>query len=230
MRVRILVEGPSEQCLLQQWGRRAFPKHEVIAHPHQGKGEIPRDPTKPPDPKRRGLLDQLPATLKAYAKEAETAVLVLVDADDENCVALKKRLLAMAARVKPIPKRLVFRIAVEETEAFYLGDLAGLKKAFPDADMKKAKSYRPDSNCGTAELFGEIVGDDGRNKVEWAKAMGDTLTTRPQGSRSPSFKALLGAFEKLTAEPNGDIALPRKPRPKKHWKSRHSATRKAAEG
>ncbi|MBL8724631.1 MAG: DUF4276 family protein [Planctomycetes bacterium] len=226
MRIRVLVEGRSEQRLLELWGPRAFPKHELIVHPHQGKGEIPGDPAAKPDGRHRGLLDQLPATLRAFAGEPDTAVLVLVDADNEDCRTLKKRLLTMVARVRPKPERLMFRIAVEETEAFYLGDLRGLKKAYPQANMRKARSYRPDSICGTAELFGLVVQDDGLNKVAWAEAMGAVLTIRPEGSRSPSFRALHQALVVLTTE---RVPAPTKAAPKKrakHWKSRYSSLRK----
>lgn len=226
MRIRVLVEGKSEQLLIEQWCIRAFPKHEVIVHPHQGKGEIP-NLTKKPDYRRRGLLDQLPATLRALAKEQETAVLVLVDSDDEECTDLKNRLLTLATQIRPKPTRLMFRIAVEETEAFYLGDLKAIRKAYPDADMKKAKRYTPDSVCGTAELFGEIINDDGLNKVAWAEAMGNTLTTRPEGSRSPSFRALHAAFVTLASSPSRPTTAQRPKKAGKHWKSRFSAQRKA---
>ncbi|MCU0863425.1 MAG: DUF4276 family protein [Planctomycetes bacterium] len=229
MRIHVLVEGKSEEILISKWGPRALPNHQVVPHAHQGKGDIPANPASKPDPRKRGLLDLLPATLRAYAKADDVAVLVLVDADKENCVDLKQRLLKLAERVHPRPSRLLFRIAVEETEAFYLGDVAGLKAAYPQADIRKAKKYRPDSVCNTAELFGEIVQDGGLNKVAWAEAMADTLTTKKQGSRSPSFRALLGAFEKLVADPDTPIP-PQKPRKPKHWKSRHSSTRKRMGG
>lgn len=35
----------------------------------------------------------------------------------------------------------LFRIAVEETEAFYLGDQPAIRKAFPKAKLRRMKSY-----------------------------------------------------------------------------------------
>ena len=229
MKIHVLVEGKSEQILNDRWGQRAFPKHEVVSHAHQGKGRIPTDPMGPPESKRRGLLDLLPATLRAYgaASHSNAAVLVLVDADDDGCVSLKKELVDMAAKIRPLPKRLLFRIAVEETEAFYFGDLAGLERAFPSADMVKARAYKPDEVCRTAELFGEVVGDGGLNKVAWAATMGELLTVRPQGSRSPSFKAFHGAFLRLAAPRSKAVVTPPKRKAKKHGKSIRSAKRKA---
>ncbi len=137
------------------------------------------------------------------------AVLVLVDADEEHCIVLKDSLVTLATSLNPRPN-VVFRIAVEETEAFYLGDLRALQIAFPDADMAKARRYTPDSVCGTAEKFGEIVDDGGLNKVHWAEEMGPRITVDPGKSRSPSFKALHAGIAKLIASQPQPQPRPRK--------------------
>jgi Domain of unknown function (DUF4276) len=198
VKIHVLVEGASEREFLDRWAPRAFPGHAFKVHPHQGKGRLPQDFAEGPNPKARGLLDMLPAKLRAFGRSfaADEAVVVLVDADDENCSELRKRLGELQASISPCP-RVAFRIAVEETEAFYLGDLRALRAAFPDADMQRARSYRNDEVCGTAELLDEIVGDGGMNKVAWAKKMGDHLTTDPAKSQSPSFKAFHAALLRL---------------------------------
>lgn len=223
MRVHVLVEGKSESELIERWAPRAFKGHTFIAHPHQGKGTLPKNPTHKPDPRRHGLLDLLPATLRAYGSSpnaAGDAVLVLVDADREDCTKLKAKLVSLVQSTNPRPK-VVIRIAVEETEAFYLGDLRALRIAFPNADMRKARRYQNDSIVGTAELFGEIVADGGLNKVHWAEEMGLRLTTNPSRSTSPSFRALHRGIAKLIA---GQPTPGR--RSKKHWKARHPGLRK----
>ena len=230
MRIHFLVEGKSEQVLIEKWAPRALPGHDIVAHAHQGKGELPRDPKKPPDQRKRGLLDLLPATLQAYAEEDDCAVLVLVDADDDDVIDLQERLATMLPAISK-PERLKCTIAIEETEAFYLGDLRGLKKAYPHANIKKAKLYEPDSICGTAELFATIIGDDGMNKVAWAENMGATLTSRPEGSKSPSFRGLLVAMREVSKQGSPKPTHPQPPktadsRRAKHWKSRYSAQRK----
>jgi hypothetical protein len=67
--------------------------------------------------------------------------------------------------------------------------------------MQLARAYEPDSICGTWELFGQIVGDGGGNKVAWAEAMGPCVTTKPEKSRSPSFKGMVTAFVALVPPP-----------------------------
>jgi hypothetical protein len=160
MKLHFLVEGPSEAAFIEAWAPRLLRGHEVRVYPHEGKGHLPR-PSEVVSPRRRGLLDQLPAKLRAYGRSIDPraeGIVVLVDADNESCVQLRKRLSELLGRIDPAP-RVLFRIAIEELEAFYLGDLAALQRAYPSHSATKARAYRPDSICGTAELFDKIVGD-----------------------------------------------------------------------
>ena len=202
MIIYALVEGPSEDTLLTAWIPRLLKDHTVQVYPHQGKGKLPSNLSKKPDPRLRGLLDQLPAKLAAFEKSSSRneAVLIVVDADDDDPEELATAISDVAQKVAP-NVQVVVNIAVEETEAFYLGDLRALKSAYPDADMKTARKYVPDSICGTWELFGKIIGDDGGNKVDWAEAMGPRLTTSSAQSRSPSFKALCTTLRSLSPKP-----------------------------
>ncbi len=224
MIVHVLVEGASERVFVERWAPRAFPGHTFRTHPHGGKGSLPTA-SAVPSSRATGLLDLLPATLRSYAATkamADDGFLVLVDADEDSCVELRERLVAMADALDPRPARLVFRIAIEETEAFYLGDLKALKAAFPSADLHRARDYVPDSICDTAELFGEIVGDGGLNKVWWAEEIGPHLSTDPARSRSPSFRKLHAGIATLVKGARAPRA-----KPKKHWKSTLSAKRRA---
>ncbi len=203
MTIHILVEGPSERALLDRWLPRVLKGEAFRVHPHHGKGSLPPKLGDLPDPKRRGLLDQLPAKLRGFATSREPqnhVVVVLVDADDEEPIALARSIADAAKQVAP-KLSVAVCLAVEETEAFYLGDLKGLERAFPNAQMEKARAYEPDSVCATWELFGEIVRDGGGNKVAWADAMGTVLTTSASASRSPSFKKFLTQLRDLIAKP-----------------------------
>ncbi|HYI03062.1 DUF4276 family protein [Hyalangium sp.] len=203
MIIHALVEGPSERALFSSWMPRVLSGHTVRVYPHQGKGRLPTKLTKKPDPKHRGLLDQLPAKLAAFQASSDhndEAVLIVVDADADDWVELISEISSVAKKLAP-NLRVLVKVAVEETEAFYLGDLRALERAYPDANMKAARDYTPDSICGTWEIFGRIIGDDGGNKVAWAEAMGPRLTTNAAKSRSPSFKDLCSALSKLAPKP-----------------------------
>lgn len=202
MRLYILVEGPSEKRLLDPWLARLLPAHRCVVIQHQGKGALPSDTTAPPDPKHQGLLHQLPAKLRAFAKSLRPdadAVLVLVDADNDDCRDLKRRLVEVASACAP-NLSVIVRIAVEETEAFYLGDQAALKKAFPKAKLRRLSEYQPDSIVGTWELLRDVIGAKREDKVRWAEAMAPHLTTRPDSTSSPSLRALIAGLHRAVGE------------------------------
>lgn len=203
MRIHILVEGPSEKAFLEQWLPRFLPpQHSFKIIPHRGKGKIPTDPSKEPDPKRQGLLDQLPAKLRAYGRALRSdtdRILVLVDLDHDDCLNLKNRMLELLKYCNRPPVAL-FRIAIEETEAFYLGDKSAIRAAFPKAKLAKMDSYTQDSICGTWELFQEVIGKSTEDKPEWAKLMGAHLTTNWKANNSNSFQQFCKGMLKLAGE------------------------------
>jgi hypothetical protein len=201
------VEGPSEEAFLKGWLPRFLPSaHTFKIIPHRGKGKLSGDPSRKPDPKRQGLLDQLPAKLRAYGKALRPdtdRVVILVDLDDDACHALKKRLVTLLKFCEPRPI-VLFRIAIEEVEAFYLGDRNAIKVAFPRARLHKMKSYVQDSICGTWELFQMVIGAQSEDKVAWAESMGRYLTVNWKGPRanlSPSFQQFCTGLLRHAGEP-----------------------------
>jgi Domain of unknown function (DUF4276) len=214
MTIHVLVEGPSERAFIDRWATRLLPDQKFSVHPHQGKGSLPKAVDTAPNPKRRGLLDQLPAKLRGLAAALDQnldGVLVLLDADDDDVEELAGDIRAVAEHCAP-QLRVSVSVAVEEMEAFYLGDLRALQRAYPTADMQTARAYVPDSICGTWELFGQVVGDGGGNKVAWAEAMGPHVTTQPAQSRSLSFREMIQQIRALVRAP----AAPQKRRPYRH--------------
>jgi hypothetical protein len=212
--LHVLVEGPSERALFEGWGQRFLSSHSLRIHPHQGKGRLPGDPDARVDPRRRGLLDQLPAKLRAFGQDLDSKtdrVLVLVDADDDDCEELKDRLAALKERIHPCPE-VMFRIAVEETEAFYLGDVNAIRKAFRSVKLSAMKDYEQDApDVGTWEIFRDVIGASDEDKVEWATQIAPCLSKDPLKNKSPSFRHLCGAMRKLCGEAEQAKSAP-KPR------------------
>jgi hypothetical protein len=98
----------------------------------------------------------------------------------------------------------LFRIAIEETEAFYLGDQRAIKVAFPHARLHKMKDYVQDSVVGTWELFRDVIGDEREDKVAWAEQIAPHLTTDwkgPKANRSVSFRQFCQGLLKHVGEP-----------------------------
>lgn len=196
MRLHILVEGPSEEAFLRQWLPRFLKSdHSFKIIVHRGKGKLPVDPNQPMKPLQQGLLDQLPAKLRAYGHSLDSStdrVLVLVDQDDSDggdCRKFKARLVKLLRQIVPSPECL-FRIAVEETEAFFLGDRQALKEAFKPK-LQLLDDYEQDSICGTWELFQRVIKATSEDKPAWAEKMGRVMTTEYEGkhaNQSPSFQ------------------------------------------
>ncbi len=204
MKLHVLVEGPSEEAWLRPWLRRFLPHHTCHIIPHQGKGKLARDFSAPADEKQRGLLDQLPAKLRVYGQELSSStdrVVVLVDADAQDCVDLKKRITDCVAACEPPPIVLV-RIAVEETEAFFLGDAVAIKAAFGKLKTAKMSSYQQDSICGTWEVFRDVIGVSvgSEDKVGWAEKIAPHLSLDPKKNISPSFHVLCSGLKSLAGD------------------------------
>ena len=200
------MEGPSEEVFLKGWFPRFLPSHALTVIPHRGKGRLPGELSRAPHPRREGLLDQLPAKLRAYGRVLDPAtdrILVFLDLDEDDCGGLKQRLLQVLDACDPRPV-VLFRIAIEETEAFYLGDPQAIKKAFPQANLRKLRNYAQDSVCGTWEVFREVVGAKSEDKVRWAERMAPHLGIAWQGTGanpSPSFQQFCKGLRKLAGEP-----------------------------
>jgi len=206
VRLHVLVEGPSEEALARGWLPRFLPRHTFTVIRHRGKGRLSGDALKVPDIRREGLLDQLPAKLRAYGRELNPAtdrLVVLLDLDDDDCLDLKRRLVALLDHCDPKPV-VLFRLAIEETEAFYLGDPKALRKAFPQAKLRRLKDYQQDSICGTWELFQRVIEARSEDKVGWAERIAPHLGTEWRGknaNRSPSFQQLCRGLLRITGEP-----------------------------
>ena len=203
--LEVLLEGASDVPTLKEVLHRKFGLQEgqdFRLHVHQGKGKLPLNPLSKPDPKHRGLLDQLPAKLGGYGKSLahDGWVLVVLDADDAPCAQLLSDLNAMLASL-PVKPQVMFRLAIEETESWFIADAAALEKAYP-GQVKKAvlKNIKPDAIVGAWERLAESLKINpkevsGAMKVEWAKNIAPHLDF--DAPCSPSLAKLIQGLEKL---------------------------------
>lgn len=205
--LEILVEGTSDQptvrVILEKYFR-LVENQDFRIHPHQGRGNLSKNPHQEPDPKHRGLLDLLPAKLKAYGSlSKDRCVVVLVDADDTPCQELKAELIELHRKLKFRPSCALFRIAVEETESWFVADPDAVKKAYPKAKISDLARVKPDSIVGAWELLAKAIGRKAENcsradKTEWANKIAPHLDL--DNPKSPSLKAFLTGINKLLLE------------------------------
>jgi hypothetical protein len=160
---------------------------------------------------KNDLLKNAPARLKGYVAwlPEHWRILVLVDRDDDDCDQLKARLERMAADAGLPTKtnagqgqrfQVVNRIAIEELEAWFFGDWAAVRAAYPrvPATVPRKAGFRdPDAIAGgTWEAIERVLKkagyfSTGLRKLELARSVAGHMDI-PR-NRSRSFQAFAGA-------------------------------------
>ena len=133
--LEVLVGGVSDVPTIKEILERKFNLingQDFRIHPHSGRGSLPTDPNAKSDPKHLGLLDQLPSKLRVYAKRVpqNVVVLVVIDVDNTPCKELLRDLNLMVASLNEKP-RVLFRLAIEEIESWFISDVNALRSAYP---------------------------------------------------------------------------------------------------
>lgn len=168
---------------------------------YRGIGRIPQDVTPKTNADQRILLDQLPKLLRGYGQTFANypAVLFVVCDLDDNCMKIfRQELLAVLHACNPRPDTR-FCIAIEEGEAWLLGDIPAIRAAYPQARDAVLNGYVNDSICGTWELLADAVFPGGsralkrkrgqavgREKSVWAARISPFMDV--ENNSSPSFQ------------------------------------------
>ena len=197
-RLEILVEEPSMEAALLEVMPRILKNRAQWKPINMGsKGK---------------LLKALPARLRAYRKRIENGedlkIIVLIDRDSDNCERLKRRLETIAREAGLTTKtavngqgdfQVVTRIAIEELEAWFMGDVDALKAAF--TSMKSVNfpgNFRNPDNGGTWERLHRFLKRHGiyrksYPKIEAARKIAKHM--EPGRNRSRSFQSFLQGVE-----------------------------------
>ena len=203
MHFEILVEDASGKIALESILEKILgpngQDHTYKIISYKGIGRIPRDLRGTTDPQKRILLDRLPKLLRGYSKSLQdlpAAVVVVVDLDDKDCLVFKQEMIDILEVCNPQPTTL-FRIAIEEGEAWLLGDINAVKVAYPRAREQVLNAYEQDSICGTWEKLADAVYPGGSRKLkqlgwphtgqakcEWAGNIAHHLDVERNQSRS----------------------------------------------
>jgi hypothetical protein len=206
MHLEFLVEEASAKAALDNVVPRIVPAQVTFfVHPHDGKSD---------------LLAKLPGRLHGYRSwmPADWRVIVLIDRDQPvaNCQRVKQELedKATAAglwtRATAPPGQsfhVINRLAVEELEAWFFGDVPALVAAYPGISLhlgKQAKYRDPDAIAGgTWEALERVLQragyySGGLPKIEVAARVSEHMD--PDRNRSRSFQVFREALRNLAAE------------------------------
>ena len=165
------------------------------------------------------LLNELPKRMCAFntiLKSNENASLfIILDNDTRDTIEFKQQL-SDVARQNNITLDHVFCIAVEEIEAWLLGDVQAIKEAYPKLHnriIEKHNNYKQDSICGTWEILADMLTKNGFNgfrkanpsamevgkvKSKWAEEIGKYLHIRE--NVSPSFIYFITEIDKRSVK------------------------------
>jgi len=162
------------------------------------------------------LLSRLGERLRGYAAWLPDTwrIVVVVDRDDDNCLTLKKGLendaitAGLTTRALKVKEwQVVFRIAIEELEAWYFGDWEAVRLAYPRVGEHVARkaAYRSCDGIygGTWEAFerelrkvGYFSG--GLEKIQAARNVGRHFSNKR--CSSPSYKCFANAISAAVAQ------------------------------
>jgi hypothetical protein len=147
--VEFLVEEPSMEVALWSLVPMIRPdlKDAFAVHPFEGRGD---------------LLKKLPNRFKGYKASLapESRIVVVLDEDRGDCAALKSRVESAARAAGLVPKgpgatamqfQVLTRLAVEELEAWFFGDVPALVKSYAKVPptLASRQAYRdPDAIAG----------------------------------------------------------------------------------
>ncbi|MDR0704836.1 MAG: DUF4276 family protein [Planctomycetaceae bacterium] len=192
-------------------------KHTFNVHPYKGIGRIPKDlKENTTDANKRILLNQLPRLLQGigithnqYPKDYRAAVIIICDLDDKCLKTFRAELEAILNHCDPKPETR-FCIAIEEGEAWFLGDIPAIKSAYPKAKNTVLNAYKNDSICGTWECLANAVYKGGSialsakgwqavglEKSCWAENISPHMNV--ENNKSPSFNYLRQKLQELLA-------------------------------
>lgn len=215
MHLEVLVEDQSGKKALNI----LIPKiigddHTFKVHAYKGIGRIPKNLKTKTRTSSRILLDRLPRLLRGYGNafskypaDYSVAVVLVCDLDDKCLKTFRADLLNILHGCDPKPETR-FCIAIEESEAWFLGDITAVKAAYPAGKDAVLHAYKNDTVCGTWELLADALFPGGSQallakgwqalgaeKSSWSEKI--TPHMNLEINASPSFCYLVGKLRQL---------------------------------
>lgn len=208
MHIEFLIEDQSGKHMLEKLVPKIISDKEhtwrIIAYKGVGKGVPKNLGTSSETAMHRILLENLPRLLSGYGKAFQSygtgykaAVVVVCDLDRRDKNTFEAELSGLLSRCSCQPETR-FCLAIEEGEAWFLGDIPAIRSAYPHCKMAVLTKYKNDSICGTWETLADAIypgGADklaqggyrtvGEEKTRWSKNITPSMDI--DNNASPSF-------------------------------------------
>ena len=179
MKIVFMLEEPSMKYLLDELLPKILPSY--IAYqtiPHNGRNAL-----------RRSLLNKLRGW-----NEPEARFVVVHDQDAQDCVELKNSLSLFCAQSK---RNVLIRIACQELESWYFGDLNAVAKAYGKEKMvfiSEKKQFRnPDSIQNPKEALRELLPE--HQQIAGAKLIAQFMDIN--SNTSASFNCFVSGVQRF---------------------------------
>lgn len=190
-RLEFLLEEASMEAALRILLPKILPPQweldvNVFLRPHEGKSD---------------LKNSIPKKIRAFSHHAHepVGVIILHDQDSADCKDLKAKLLSLCQQNLPTPPPHLVRIVCRHLEAWYLGDMIAIEKAYPAFKatryQNKEKFRQPDS-CNAWDELNRIL--PGLGKVSSARNITPHLDL--QRNRSESFNQFITGLTRFTGQ------------------------------
>lgn len=190
-------------------------KHTFTIRCYGGLGQIPKKQKNPDKTKSSMLLNDLPRLVRGFGKTYaglskyySAAIVIVCDLDSRCKKEFRLQIQELINNCSPRP-RTQLCIAIEEGEAWLLGDKWAVLRAYPNTDKHKLNRYENDSICNTWEYLADCVYEGGsiklcklpyqiigRVKTEWAKRISQNMDV--DNNISPSFCYFRDRLRELT--------------------------------
>lgn len=217
MYFQFLIEDQSSAALIEEIMKKIESERADVFHNCKHFGGIggftKKNTVK--ETKSGKLLNDLATYLRGFNKSLKgfpAAVVVVLDNDCRDTEEFQEELQHVASQ-NMITIDHVFCIAVEEVEAWLLGDENALLMAYPKARLHIIRSYVQDSICGTWEVLADAIYPGGITKFnkdcptyieagmcksEWAREIGKLMDFAE--NKSPSFQNFMAEINKRLPE------------------------------
>lgn len=183
MKLVFLLEEPSTKHLLDILLPKILPDGvEFQTIPHNGK---------------RALEKSIPRKLRGWNEPGDIRFVILHDQDAHDCVQLKQYLLSLC---EGINRPVLVRIACQEMEAWYFGDMNALALAYGKPKLRQISAQRkyrtPDQIPSPKDDLRKLIPE--HRQIEGARRVAPYMDI--EKNTSESFRQFVKGVQRLAAE------------------------------